>query len=150
MFGIFGRIDLTKKCPSSPCFFLYKASAGYCVGTYGKIQGVAAKKDILDVYRDFRKKEPSVCYAFGDAEFFMFYMTDGTAFTMRCPTCGSRMNGATFCASTSLRSSRRRLGSRLAVFASQWLQGRRRSAADTHTASTATRMMWTKVDEEAD
>ena len=37
---------------------------------------MAAKRNILDVYRDFRKKDPSVCYAFGDAEFFTFYMTD--------------------------------------------------------------------------
>lgn len=37
---------------------------------------MAAKKNILDVYRDFRKEDPSVCYAFADAEFFTFYMTD--------------------------------------------------------------------------
>ena len=38
--------------------------------------GVAKQRNILDVYRDFKKKDPSVVYAFGDAEFFTFYMAD--------------------------------------------------------------------------
>jgi len=35
-----------------------------------------AKKNILDVYRDFKKRDPNTIYAFGDAQFFTFYMAD--------------------------------------------------------------------------
>ena len=34
------------------------------------------RKNILDVYRDFKKKDPSYASAFGDEQFFTFYMTD--------------------------------------------------------------------------
>ena len=37
---------------------------------------MAKRLDILDVYRDFRKKDPGYIHAFGDAEYFTFYMSD--------------------------------------------------------------------------
>lgn len=37
---------------------------------------MAKRKNILDVYRDFKKKNPDHLLAFGDAEFFTFYMAD--------------------------------------------------------------------------
>ncbi len=36
----------------------------------------AKRKNILDVYRDFKKKDPNYAYAFGDEQFFTFYMAD--------------------------------------------------------------------------
>lgn len=36
----------------------------------------AKRKNILDVYRDFKKRDPEMTYAFGDAQFFTFYMAD--------------------------------------------------------------------------
>lgn len=47
--------------------------------TYGKIcvtDMAAKRKNILDVYRDFKKRDPEMTYAFGDAQFFTFYMAD--------------------------------------------------------------------------
>lgn len=37
---------------------------------------MARRVDILDVYRDFRKRDPGYVHAFADAEYFTFYMTD--------------------------------------------------------------------------
>ena len=37
---------------------------------------MAKRLDILDVYRDFRKKDSGCILAFGDAEYFNFYMSD--------------------------------------------------------------------------
>lgn len=37
---------------------------------------MAKRKNILDVYRDFKKRDPDYIRAFGDAEFFTFYMAD--------------------------------------------------------------------------